>query len=47
MCWLRSWRNEKVLGGPVVSMMQSTESIVRDNAPGVSGTNPPRRSSLP
>ena len=31
----------------VVSMMQSTESIVRNHAPGVCGTNPPRRSSLP
>ena len=26
---------------PVVSMMQSTESIVRNNAPGVCGTTPP------
>ena len=34
-------------GSPVVSMMQSTESIVRNNAPGVCGTNPPRRRSLP
>ena len=32
-------------GSPVVSMMQSTASIVRNNAPGVCGTNPPRRSS--
>ena len=26
---------------PVVSMMQSTDSIVRNNTPGVCGTNPP------
>jgi hypothetical protein len=28
-------------------MMQSTESIVRNHAPGICGTNPPSRSSLP
>ena len=44
---LRRLDHAIVLGSPVVTMMQPTESFLRNDTAGVRGTSPPRWRSLP